>query len=98
MTYRERILAASWEEPTDRLPFFHYWRHCQAGWAERECRNRGMGICWLRPPYVEKLHGVGIEEKRMVVHGRAVIRRILSNPVSPLADLDGLHGSGHCRP
>jgi len=84
MTNRERILAASRKQPTDRLPFFHYWRHCQTGWAERECRNRGMGICWLRPPYVEKLHGVEIEEKRMVVHGRAVIRRTFSTPVGKI--------------
>ena len=84
MTNRERILAASRKQPTDRLPFFHYWRHCQTGWAERECRNRGMGICWLRPPYVEKLHGVEIEERRMVVHGRAVIRRTFSTPVGKI--------------
>ena len=45
MNYRERILAASRGQRTDKMPFFHFWRHCQTGRAERECRNRGMGIC-----------------------------------------------------
>ena len=81
MTPRERILAASRRQRPDRLPFFHYWRHCQTGWAERECRNRGMGINMLRPPYVERLHGVEVSEKRMVVGGRPVIRRTFATPV-----------------
>ncbi len=81
MTYRERILAASHKRQTDRLPFFHYWRHSQTGWAERECRNRGMGICIARPPYVQKLHGVEVEEKQIVVAGRTVVRRTFSTPV-----------------
>ena len=38
MTRRERILTASRRERTDRLPFLHWWRHMQTGWAERECR------------------------------------------------------------
>ncbi len=80
MTPRERILAASRKQPTDRLPFFHYWRHCQTGWAERECRNRGMGMNMTRPPYVEKLHGVEVTERRAVVEGRPITRRTFSTP------------------
>jgi hypothetical protein len=81
MTYRDRILAASRKQHVDRLPFFHYWRHCQTGWAERECRNRGMGMCWARPPYVQKLHEVEVDERHIVVSGRAVIRRTFSTPL-----------------
>jgi hypothetical protein len=81
MTRRERILAASRRERADTLPFFHYWRHCQTGWAERECRNRGMGLNMLRPPYVERLHDVEVTERRMTVEGRRVIRRTFATPV-----------------
>ena len=81
MTRRERILTATGKRLADRLPFFHYWRHSQIGWAERECRNRGMGMNWVRPPYVEKLHGVEVSEKRAVVAGRSVIRRTYTTPV-----------------
>jgi hypothetical protein len=81
MTRRERLLAATRKQRADRLPFFHYWRHCQTGWAERECRNRGMGMNWVRPPYVEKLHGVDVTEKRAVISGRPIIRRTYSTPV-----------------
>ena len=70
MSRRERIMAASRKQRADRLPFFHYWRHSQIGWAERECRNRGMGMCWTRPCYVEKMHGVEITEQRRSVAGR----------------------------
>lgn len=81
MTRRERILAASNRKRTDKLPFFHYWRHAQVGWAERECRNRGMGMGWTRPCYVETLHGVDITERRAVVSGRSVVRRTYTTPV-----------------
>ncbi len=81
LTRRERILASALRQPADRLPFFHWWRHMQTGWAERECRNRGMGLCWLRPSYVERLHGVNITEQRASVDGRTVIRRTYSTPV-----------------
>ena len=81
MTSRERIMAASRKERADKLPFFHYWRHCQTGWAERECRNRGMGMNMVRPPYVEKLHDVAVTETRMLVEGRPIIRRMFSTPV-----------------
>jgi hypothetical protein len=43
-----------------------------------------MGICWARPPYIEKRHGVEVEERRMVVSGRAVIRRTFSTPVGSI--------------
>jgi len=65
MTIRERILAAGRGETADRFPFFHYWRHSQVGWAERECRNRGMGINWQRPCYREKMHGVEVSTQRL---------------------------------
>lgn len=84
MTRRERILAASRRQPADRLPFFHYWRHSQTGWAERECRNRGMGINWLHPCYVEKLQGVEIDERLVTVGGRTVWRRTYTTPVGTL--------------
>jgi hypothetical protein len=81
MTYKERLLAATRKQRADRLPFFHYWRHCQTGAAERECRNRGMGMNMVRPPYVERLHGVDVTERRMVVEGRPIIRRTFSTPL-----------------
>jgi hypothetical protein len=43
MTYRERILAASRKQAADPLPFFHYWRHSQTGWAERGIPQPGHG-------------------------------------------------------
>jgi len=86
MTRRERILAASHRKQADRLPFFHYWRHSQVGWAERECRNRGMGMNWLRPPYVEKLHGVQVTEVRTVLDGRPVIHRTYTTPVGSVSE------------
>lgn len=81
MTRRERILAASAKKRTDKLPFFHYWRHSQIGWAERECRNRGMGINWYRPCHVERLHDVEITEKRGKIGDRPVIRRTYTTPL-----------------
>ena len=80
MTRRERILAASRKQQADTLPFFHYWRHSQIGWAERECRNRGMGMNWYRPCHVERLHDVEITEQRGVVSDRPVIRRTYTTP------------------
>lgn len=81
MTRRERILAASRGETPDRLPFFHYWRHSQIGWAERACRNRGMGMSWLRPCYTQILHDVEVSERQAVVDGRAVARITYATPV-----------------
>ena len=81
MSRRERILAAARKEPVDRLPFFHYWRHSQIGWAERECRNRGMGMCWCRPCCVEKMQGVEITERQISVGGQTFYRRTYDTPV-----------------
>ena len=82
MTPRERILASSRKQRADRVPFFHYWRHSQIGWAERECRNRGMGINWTRPCYVEKMHGVEVTERQLPSPGPySLARRTYSTPV-----------------
>ncbi len=81
MSRRERIMAASRGERADKLPFFHYWRHSQIGWAERECRNRGMGMCWVRPCYVERMHDVQITDQYTTLGGRGVVRRVYSTPV-----------------
>ena len=88
MTRRERIMSASQRKRADRLPFFHFWRHSQIGWAERECRNRGMGMCWNRPCHVEKMHGVEITERRESVSGQAVVRRTYSTPVGSVSSLE----------
>ncbi len=84
MTRRERIMTASHKKCADKLPFFHYWRHSQIGWAERECRNRGMGMCWTRPPYIMKMHGVDRSETQGMSSGEAVIRRTFSTPVGSI--------------
>jgi hypothetical protein len=81
MNRRERIMAASRREPADRLPFFHYWRHSQIGWAERECRDRGMGMCWTRPCHTEILHGVEITERRTRSSGQTLVQRTYATPV-----------------
>ncbi len=84
MTRRERIMAATRKKRADRLPFFHYWRHSQVGWAERECRNRGMGMNWTRPSYVATMHGVDVSERQAVWSGRPVVRRTYSTPVGSI--------------
>jgi hypothetical protein len=81
MTRRERMLASAHKQRADTLPFFHWLRHMQTGWAERECRNRGMGVAWLRPPYVTRRHGVEVTEAQAVVEGRPIVRRTYSTPV-----------------
>ncbi len=88
MSPRERILAASLKKGTDRLPFFHYWRHSQIGWAERECRNRGMGMCWVRPCHVEKMHGVEIAERRSSSGGCAIVHRTYTTPVGEVSEVE----------
>jgi len=80
MTRRERILKASHREKIDKLPFFHTWRNMQTGWAEREARNRGMGISWARPSYVTKIHDVDITEQWLQKNGQTVYRRVFSTP------------------
>ncbi|MBT5056408.1 MAG: hypothetical protein HOM68_07700 [Gemmatimonadetes bacterium] len=88
MTRRERIMAASQGGMPDRLPFFHYWRHSQIGWAERECRNRGMGMCWLRPCHVEHLHDVEVSEQQVLWHGQVAWRRTYTTPVGAVWQTD----------
>lgn len=84
MTRKERIMAATGNAQADKLPFFHYWRHCDFGWAERECRNRGMGICWERPSYTQKMHGVETTETRSIVSGETIIRKTYKTPVGSI--------------
>ena len=85
MTRRERILAASRRKRAHRLPFFHFWRHSQIGWAERECRNRGMGMSWARPCYVQKMHGVEVTERQVAFSGKTTLRRTFSTPVGSVS-------------
>jgi hypothetical protein len=40
-----------------------------------------MGINWLRPPYVMRLHGVEVTEAPAVVEGKTMVRRTYSTPV-----------------
>ncbi|MBN1400222.1 MAG: hypothetical protein JXA74_05255 [Anaerolineae bacterium] len=82
---RARIMTASRGGRPDRLPFFHYWRHSQIGWAERVCRNRGMGMCWVRPCYVEKLHGVELSEKQITIGGQTLHHRTYTTPVGSIS-------------
>lgn len=84
MTRRERIMTATRKQQADKLPFFHYWRHCDFGWAERDCRNRGMGINWERPSYTTQMHGVDITETRSAVSGETVIRKTYKTPVGSI--------------
>ena len=88
MSRRERIMAASRGERADQVPFFHFWRHCQIGWAERECRNRGMGICWARPCHVEKMHGVEVTERQSAALGPGVVQRTYTTPVGAVSVVD----------
>jgi len=81
MTRRERIMTATHKKRADKLPFFHWGRHSQIGWAERECRNRGMGMSWSRPCYITKMHGVDMTETQAVSSGKAILRRTYSTPV-----------------
>jgi hypothetical protein len=80
MTRRERILAASRKQMTDRLPFLHWWRHMQIGWAERECRNRGMGLAWTRPSYGVKMNQVVVTEEKDPSREGGVIRITYHTP------------------
>ena len=84
MTPRERLLAASRKQRADRLPFFHTWRHMQTGQAERECRNRGMGITWARPSCIMKMHGV-TQVEEMDRSDPFTVRRTYSTPVGSIS-------------
>ncbi len=84
MSRRELIEASARGERPDQLPFFHYWRHCQDGWAEREARNRGMGLIWDRKPYVEILHDVAVREEHLRIDGVPTIRRTFTTPIGSI--------------
>jgi len=64
MTYRERILTTFHKGCADKIPFFHLWRRLQTGQAEREARNKCMGVWWQRPCYVESMPHVDIVERK----------------------------------
>jgi hypothetical protein len=84
MTRRERILKASRHQMVDRVPFFHNWRHCQQGWAERDCRNRGMGLSWARPSYTFTWHGVEVTETyESYTTAVQTLRRTFRTPWAP---------------
>ena len=85
MNFRERIMAASRGQAADQLPFFHYWRHSQIGWTERECRNRGMGMNWVRPCYTETNHGVEVSERRITRDGKTQWQRTYETPVGSVS-------------
>ena len=40
-----------------------------------------MGLNWVRPPYIERLHGVEVIEKHTTVSGKPIIRRVFSTPL-----------------
>jgi hypothetical protein len=52
----------------------------QTGWAERECRNRGMGIAWARPAHVTKMNNVVVTEEKDPSRGPGVVRITYSTP------------------
>ena len=81
MTQHERIMAATYKKRADKLSFFHWWRHSQIGWAERECRNRGMGMSWLRPSCITRTPGVHTNSTQAVSSGGRVLHQTSSTPV-----------------
>ena len=85
MTPRQRILTASSGGRADRLPFFHFWRHSQIGWAERACRNRGMGMSWVRPCCTETMPGVEITDRQFISAGQTLHRRTFTTPVGSVS-------------
>jgi len=84
MTRREKIMTVNGKKRADKLPFFHFWRHCQIGRAERECRNRGMGMVWSRPSYIMEMRDVEVTEQQLMVDGKKVYRRTYSTPVGSI--------------
>lgn len=84
MTHRERIMAATRKQRADKLPFFSTWRYLPIGSAERECRNRGMGITWARPSCIMKIHGVK-EIEEVDKSNPFTVRRTYSTPVGSIS-------------
>ncbi len=74
-------MTATLKKRADTLPFVHYWRHSQMGAAERESRNRGMGINWTRPSFEMEMHGVEVTESQATSGGQTIIRRTYKTPV-----------------
>ena len=93
MTPLERLTVATSKKRADKLPFAHWWQFSQTGRAERECRNRGMGFIWHRPPYVEKMHGVDVTEAGAVSSGESVVRYTYTTPVGSVY-YDEIRGPG----
>ncbi len=86
MTRRERILTASHRQMADRMPFLHNWRHSQQGSAERECRNRGMGLTWARPGHTFTWHGVELTETyESYTTATQTLRRTFKTPVGTIS-------------
>jgi len=52
----------------------------QTGWAERECRNRGMGLAWARPSHVARMNNVVVTEEKNASLGEGVVRITYSTP------------------
>lgn len=71
MNNRERIMATLHKERVDRMPFFSYWRHLTLGQVEREVRNRGMGLCYVRPCYIASMPHVETVERSDTTTGEA---------------------------
>lgn len=89
MTRRERVLVAGRRGMADRMPFFHNWRHSQQGEAERECRNRGMGLSWARPSYTLTWHGTEVTEAyREYSTGAVELRRTFRTPVGTISHVE----------
>ena len=98
MTPLERLLTASRKGRADKLPFFHYWRHCDFGWAERFCRNAGMGITWERPCYIEKIHDVEINVAQKETRGETIFRKTITTPVgSVYEEVKNTPGTGQWK-
>jgi len=83
MTNRERILAVFRREPIDQIPFMHWDRHFPRGQIERELRNRGMGLCCVRPCYVESHPNVEVVQKYC---GKGRLVRTYHTPVGSVTE------------
>lgn len=86
MTARQAILTTLRGDRADRIPFFHYWRRLQTGTAERVARNRGIGVGWVRPCYVEAMPHVETVERTHQVSGTPVTVREYHTPVGTVTE------------
>jgi hypothetical protein len=53
----------------------------QTGWAERVCRNSGMGVAWARPCHQARIHNVEITETRGAGMGKGIFRITYTTPL-----------------